>query len=227
MMILKLVIDVVMTVLLILAMSFRLTGSMPHEVIGISLFVLIVIHNILNRRWYKSIPNGKHNPVRILSTSVNLLFLAAMTVLFVSAAFISHIVSGFIYLDGSFFIRQIHVLSAYWGFVLMSIHIGMHGRMIMLSVRKKFSIIDSNRICIIAMRFIALAVTVYGIKSSFDRQMGSKLIMYYSFDITNADESAGWTLVSYLSIMGVYIIGTYYILKLFRTLFNRRVIIYN
>jgi len=95
----------------------------------------------------------------------------------------------------------------------MSIHIGMHGRVIVLLVRKMFGIIDSNRIGMIVMRIIALAITIYGIKSSFDRNMGSKLIMYYSFDITNADESALWTLISYLSIMGVYIIGTYYILK--------------
>ncbi|MGL4370213.1 MAG: DUF4405 domain-containing protein [Spirochaetota bacterium] len=222
--IVKLGIDVIMTILLMLAMSFRLTGGMRHEIIGISLCVLIILHNILNRRWYKSIPKGKHNALRNISTGVNLLFLAAMAVLFVSAAFISNIISGFLSLNGSFFMRQIHVAAAYWGFILMSVHIGMHGRMILLVVRKISGIVEFNRICIIAMRIGALLITVYGIKSSFGRNIGSKLIMYYSFDVMNYDESAVLAIAAYLSIMGAYIAGTYYILKLFRTVINRNFI---
>jgi len=205
----KLGIDGMMTMLLIIAMSSTITGITWHIIIGISLCMLIIVHNILNRRWYKSIHKGKHTAFRNLSTGVNMLFLAAMTVLFVSAAFIS--------LGGSFFMRQIHVLSAYWGFILMSVHIGMHGRMIVLIAGKTFGRIDSSRICTITMRSIALCIAAYGVMSSFDRNMGSKLIMYYSFDTINADESALSILAAYLSIMGVYIIGTYYVLMLIRT----------
>lgn len=197
-----------MTMLLIIAMSSTITGITWHIIIGISLCMLIIVHNILNRRWYKSIHKGKHTAFRNLSTGVNMLFLAAMTVLFVSAAFIS--------LGGSFFMRQIHVLSAYWGFILMSVHIGMHGRMINLITSKMFGRIQTHRICTVIMRIIAVCITAYGIKSSFDRNIGSKLIMYYSFNTTPVNESAIYTFAAYFSIMWVFIIGTHYMLMMLR-----------
>lgn len=206
------VIDVIMTILLILAIAFREFGITWHVLIGISLCILIVIHNILNLKWYKNLSKGKRNAFRNLSTLVNILFLAVMTVLFISSAFFL--------IGGGFFMRQIHVLSAYWGFVLMSIHIGMHGRIIILVSRKMFGREHTRGICAFTMRIIALCITAYGIKSSFDRNIGSKLIMYYSFDTTPVNESAIYTLSAYFSIMLVYIIGAHYMLMLLR-MFSR------
>ncbi len=50
---LKRVVDLLMTVLLLLLMAFQVTGETAHEWLGVGMFVLVLIHQWLNRgmRW--------------------------------------------------------------------------------------------------------------------------------------------------------------------------------
>ena len=62
----KLIIDNSMTVLMLFAMAYQLTGNMAHEVIGATIFILFFVHNFLNRCWYKSLLKGRYNVRRII-----------------------------------------------------------------------------------------------------------------------------------------------------------------
>lgn len=64
----RIVIDVCMTISLLHLMAYSLVGEVAHEVIGISIFVLFVIHHILNRIWIATITKGKYSPLRIIQT---------------------------------------------------------------------------------------------------------------------------------------------------------------
>ncbi|MDQ0899186.1 membrane-bound ClpP family serine protease [Paenibacillus sp. V4I7] len=57
----KLVIDFMMLIFTIVAMAYSITGNRAHEIVGVFLFILFIVHNILNRRWYKAILKGKYN----------------------------------------------------------------------------------------------------------------------------------------------------------------------
>ena len=48
--ILKIVIDIGMTVMLLFLMAYELIGEAAHEWLGIGMFVLFIIHHILNRK---------------------------------------------------------------------------------------------------------------------------------------------------------------------------------
>lgn len=48
----KIIIDIIMTILMLLAMAYQLTGNFLHEIIGVTLFVLFFLHNMLNIKWY-------------------------------------------------------------------------------------------------------------------------------------------------------------------------------
>ena len=48
----KRIVDVFMTVLLLCLMAYQVTGEVLHEWIGIGMTVLVIIHQILNRKWY-------------------------------------------------------------------------------------------------------------------------------------------------------------------------------
>ena len=50
--VIKRIVDAAMTVLLLFLMAYQLTGEMLHEWIGIGITVLVIIHQILNRKWY-------------------------------------------------------------------------------------------------------------------------------------------------------------------------------
>ena len=48
----KRIIDVCMTILLLFLMAYQVTGEVLHEWIGIGMTVLVIVHQILNRKWY-------------------------------------------------------------------------------------------------------------------------------------------------------------------------------
>ena len=51
----RIILDIIMTVLYIILMGYCITGNAVHEILGTITFVLFIIHNILNIKWYKSI----------------------------------------------------------------------------------------------------------------------------------------------------------------------------
>ena len=116
-----------MTVLLLCLMAYQVTGEMTHEWIGMGMTVLIIIHQILNRKWYGALFKGKYRPYRILSTTLNILLLLS----FLLTAFCGMSMSGYAvpFLYGMApvsFVRRTHLSMSHWSFVLMGLHLGMH-----------------------------------------------------------------------------------------------------
>lgn len=64
---LKLIIDILMTFALLLLMSYELLGSTAHEVVGVVMFVLFVVHHALNINWAKHLAKGRQTPIRIFA----------------------------------------------------------------------------------------------------------------------------------------------------------------
>jgi hypothetical protein len=180
---------------MLIAMAYYITGNMVHEVVGVVVLLLFIVHNFLNRRWYKAILKGTLSVRRILQIGINLLFLVTMVLMMVSAVLISSDIFPFIPINNDMTLRQIHVQTAYWGFIIMAVHIGFSWGMIINSMRRMTGITGTNRIRTIGMRILAVLIVVYGVHSSFEGEMGSKLFIYNP------------------SIMGIYIAGTHYALK--------------
>lgn len=210
----KLAIDLIMTVFLLVVIASRLTGTTIHELLGITLFILFVVHNILNWGWYKSLRKGRYNTLRVLQTAVNLLLLTTMLALLISGAMLSHTVFSFLDLNGGLFARNLHMLSTYWGFILMSVHLGMHWGIIINEVRKVAKITSVNRNQTLALRIMAVLIALYGVYASFSREIGAKLTLYYTFDFWNYDQSPVIFFLDYLSIMGLYVCVTHYLKRL-------------
>lgn len=211
-MLIRLVIDLSMTVLMLVAMAYQLTGNAMHELAGVILCLLFITHNILNRRWYKTIFKGKHNVRRILSIVVNLLFLISMAVVIISSVTISRNMIPFIPINDDTVLLQIHVMTSYWGFIFMAVHIGMSWATIINSVRKMTGITGTSRIRTIAFRVMAVLIVVYGVQATFERGMLNKLTIYNPFGWESYDSSMKF-LLDHLAIMGIYISGTHYVLK--------------
>jgi hypothetical protein len=211
-MLIRLVIDLTMTILMLVAMAYQITGNTIHELVGVVLLLLFIAHNILNRRWYKTIFKGKHHVQRKLSIAVNLLFLASMVVVMISSVPISRDIFAFIPKNNDMILLQIHVLTSYWGFIFMAVHIGMSWGTIINSVSKMTGITSTSRIRTIALRVIAVLIVVYGVQTSFERDMLARLTIYNPFGWSYDESSMGF-LIDHLAIMGIYISGTHYVLK--------------
>ncbi len=133
----KIVMDLIMTVLLLFLMARQLTGDSAHEWLGAGMLILWIAHHILNRSWYSHLFKGKYTPIRILQTVTNFAVLLSMFGLMVSGMILSREVFAFLPISGGIALaRPLHVLSAFWGFVLMALHLGLHWNMILGMVRK-------------------------------------------------------------------------------------------
>ena len=58
-MLIKRIVDTAMTVLILCLMAYQVTGEMAHEWIGMGMTVLVIVHQILNRKWYSALFKGK------------------------------------------------------------------------------------------------------------------------------------------------------------------------
>ena len=124
--------DALMVLLLPVLMAYSLVGETAHELLGLAMFALFVCHHLLHRGWMKSVFRGKYTPARAVNTAVDLLLLAFMLAQPVSGVLMSkHILSGVTIPGAAAPARLLHLCLAYWGFVLLSVHLGLHLRVIL------------------------------------------------------------------------------------------------
>ncbi len=123
----KKIIDIILVIVLLFLMAYQVTGEMLHEWIGIAMTVLVIVHQILNRKWYGALFKGKYNIFRTVTTVANILLLAS----FALTAFCGMSMSGyavpFLYgMSGIAFARRFHLAMSFWTFILMGFHLGLH-----------------------------------------------------------------------------------------------------
>lgn len=86
----RLLADSGMTLALLLLMSYQLVGEKAHEWIGMAMFLLVIGHHVLNRRWMGNITRGKYTVHRILQTVIVILLALTMIGFMVSGILLSN-----------------------------------------------------------------------------------------------------------------------------------------
>ena len=128
----KICVDITMTAALYACMAYMLVGEEAHEWIGSGLALLFILHNALNRKWYAALLTGRYTPLRLFQTAVNLLCLVSMAAAAVSGAAMSRYLYDIPFLSGGASLaRTVHMLSAYWGYCFISLHLGLHWSMML------------------------------------------------------------------------------------------------
>ena len=123
----KYVVDIVMTLALICLMAYQVTGEALHEWIGIGMTVILIVHHILNIKWYSALFKGKYNAYRIISTITNTLLLASIALTaFCGMSMSSHAVPFLYGMSDMVFARTTHLALSFWSFILMGFHLGLH-----------------------------------------------------------------------------------------------------
>ena len=125
----RLVVVIVMALVLVAIMTTALVQEAPHEWLGVTLFVLMAIHIVLNRKWLASIFRGHHSALRIVQIVVIVGLAACIIGQFASSLVLSKHAFGFLpAFPGAGWARSVHMLCSYWAFVLAFAHAGLHAR---------------------------------------------------------------------------------------------------
>lgn len=176
----KPIVDFVMYVGFVLCMGYQLTGNLWHEYIGIFMFILFIIHLILNGHWFKHFgeiaKNSFSNIRSALLFLTDILLFFDIIVLATTSVFISKNVFSLVGLQGSRFTSWLHTFSAYLGLIIMSLHIGCHWKGILLRVYNLFGINKGNKGIKVVSRIMAGLLAVLGVVFSFQRDIGRRLL---------------------------------------------------
>lgn len=214
-MIIKIITDIAMTAALLLLMTYGLIGEAAHEWIGVSMFVLFILHHILNSHWNRNLFKGKYTAIRILQTIPVILVLFFMLGAMFSGIILSRHIFPFIRIRGwRSFTRNLHMISAYWGFILMSLHLGLHWNMMMGIVRKFVNRKSVTRTWL--LRAVALLIAGYGIYAFIRRGIGRYLLMLDHFVFFDFDEPIIFFIVDYVAVIGLFVFVGHYLITFLR-----------
>ncbi|MCR0385014.1 DUF4405 domain-containing protein, partial [[Clostridium] innocuum] len=180
--IIKLAVDVLMTMAMLFLMGYHFWGKILHEWVGAGMFLLFIAHHILNFSWYRSIFKGKYTAVRVITICIDLLVLLAMLMQMYSGIVMSRYVFDFIPINGGISLaRRLHILGAYWGFLLMSLHLGLHWNMILGMFRKAAGIKSKAKSRSMIAFVIGLVIAGYGLWAFIGRDFPTHLFLKSEF----------------------------------------------
>lgn len=220
-MVCKIVVDMAMMVLLLFLMARQITGNSAHEWLGAGMFVLWIVHHILNRNWYSHLFKGRYTPVRIMQILTNFAVLFSMLGLMVSGVILSREVFAFLPISGGVaFARFLHIVSAFWGFVLMAFHLGLHWNMVLGIVKNVVGIVLSRTVCFL-LRIAAVFIAGYGVYALVKNQLLSYLFYTTHFVFFDFEKPVWLFYAEYMAIMGLFVFLAHYISKGLQKL-NRR-----
>lgn len=206
----RLLLDSLAAGLLLLGLSYWWLGNTVHEVAGTALFLLLIAHNVFNRRWYGRLRKTRREPRSLFNVGVTLGLLTAMLMLLVTSILISEALSPILPIQGGFTARQIHTLAAYWALLIVSIHLGLRWPLIMGVARQLLGIRTVSAARAGLLRCTALAVAIHGAWSAWQLGLGTKLSMQMTLDWWDFEASALGFFVHCIAVSGLIISVTYY-----------------
>lgn len=222
-MIIKMCIDLAMTILLLCLMAYLLVGESAHEWIGVAMFFLLIAHHALNWKWYRNLVRGRYTALRTVQTVLNFLILITMLSSMVSGIMMSHEVFAFLSISGGMrFARILHMLAAYWGFILMSLHLGLHWRMIMGLAKKTTNTKTASNVRTWPLRLMAVLISAYGLYAFLKNNIASYLYLKNQFVYFDMEQPLLQFFAEYLVMMGLWVCLAYYGSKLLQKKTGRK-----
>lgn len=215
----RIILDIVMTIFFIILMGYYVTENEVHEILGTITFVLFIIHNILNIKWYKGVLKGKHNFQRTFHIIINLLLFVAMLGMMISGIMISANVFAFLDIPTTMFGRKLHMLSTSWGFVLMSIHVGLHITALMNKLNAKMK----NSTFEYVYYFVLVILVGLGIYSFINLKVWEDMFLLNDFKFFDYEQSPIIFYLKYLFILIFIALVIYVIFSLVRKVKNKKI----
>ena len=167
-----------------------LFNGLVHEILGIVLFVLWIVHVVWNRAWIKGVLKGKYNALRIVRTAINAGVIVCVLFLMISGVMLSNHVFAWLGIEsGASFARTAHMLASHWYLVFVSLHIGLH---LSLFIRGKVA------------TGITFALAAYGIYAFIARGVWKYLTLQQPFFFLDLERGYLLFALDYIAIMALF-----------------------
>lgn len=148
------IVDILLFILMLMEFSKVYLPPEVHEIIGICLIVLVIIHLILNRRYIKAIPKGKYNLKRAIMLVINVAFMVVFALTCIFGLLSGQYVLTFMNI-GNLTTVYLHKILAYLSLLLLGLHLG-------INLNVLFERIEKSNI-VYAVYLIIVAFGIYSI----------------------------------------------------------------
>ncbi|MBR1671779.1 MAG: DUF4405 domain-containing protein [Fretibacterium sp.] len=233
------VIDMAMTVLLLLSMAYELVGPpfarllegtlglsvdeyelgpVMHEWLGITLIALFFWHLWLNRYWLKNLFKGRYNATRAVLSAVNILLILDVAFLLASGLMMARSLPVIDVPGGMAFARTAHILASYWGYVIMSFHIGLYWHVMNAMMFRRSSSASPSPLRRALPHAAALVLMAFGLRALMKRQIGEYLFLVSEFVFFDFEEPIFYFFLDYIAVMILFACLGHYLILLFRRL---------
>lgn len=181
------------------------------------MFALFLLHYGLNIQWWKRVRKGRYTPMRLVTLVLDLLLLVDMICLMVSGIMMHRYVFGFLPIQGGMALaRMMHIAASYWGFVLMSAHLGMHWNMVMGMARKGLRAAAPVRGRTICLRITTAWIALYSLFAFWKHDIASYLFLRVEFVFFDFEQSPILFFAAYLAMIGLFAALAHYLTFLLR-----------
>ena len=204
--------DVALAATLIAVMATALVQEVPHEWLGLALFVFTVAHIVFNRKWLASVFRGRRNALRVLQIVVLVGLVVCVLGQIASSLVISKYAFGFLpALPGASWARRVHMLCSYWMFVFAFAHVGLH-------VRTPRGLAAWQTW---ALRIVFAVVACFGIYSFVQLNLWSYLTGQVLFAFVDPSVPLALSVIRYASV-AVLVAGVFHYIRMGITIAAKR-----
>ena len=196
------IVDCCLAALLCALMAYSLIGEALHEVLGTAILAIFSLHNLLHFRWWKTLGKGRYSAYRILSAVLDCVLLLLMLLQPLSGIALSKHLFTFLPVTGfSMQAHGIHMLFAYWCYVLMCFHIGLHLPLPWNAFKQQ---LRHRTVLNCALMAAAAAAAVYGVTAFIARSFSDYMFMKVMFAFIDDTESLVRFFADHLAIMALF-----------------------
>lgn len=208
----KMIIDIIMYILFIILMGYHITGAKAHEIIGVITFIMFLLHNILNIKWYKTLFKGQYNFFRIIQNIINILLFISFIGIISSSLIISGYVFEFLNISTTMFGRELHMISTSWGYIFMSIHLGFHLGMFINKLSQKIKKSSFEYIYYL----LVVLLCFYGVYAFVKLKLWNDLFLLVKFKFFDMNQSKLLFYLDYIAVSLVFVILAHNLLTIIR-----------
>lgn len=209
-------IDLIMTIIFILVMGYHQTGVETHEYLGLILFVLFIIHNLLNIQWYKILQKGKLSKQRLIFIIINFLLIISVIGSMISGMMMSNYVFAFLNLNAGMFARKLHMISTAWCFMLMSLHLGLHWSMFYQVFKNKIKGKSVYEFLDIFLPILAYTLVLCGLWVFIQRELWNEMFLLVDYIFLDFQEPFILFVLKQICLMSMFVWIAYMIKKIIR-----------
>ncbi len=204
----KLIVDILMFILMILEFSRGFMLPILHEIIGIILFILVIVHLILNKNYIKNISKMKSDVSSISMLIVNISFFITFILSIIFGILSSQDLLKFLNIHNVEIIN-LHKVFSYISLIILGFHLEINFNVMFGKLFKKIN----NYVCYL----IQFVIVIYGIYSFIKLDIVKHITGTYGFSIVS-----GNIFINILEYLSIILMIAFIVNSIYKLIISRR-----